>query len=113
MAIIAKFVRTEEGFSGSLKTLTLDRELLMLPVENPNPDSETDYPDYRVWLASKHGPFGAAWKRAGEQAGTGYNILLEDPVFGSPIRGHMFQTDEQGQTWSVRWFPPKKQPRQD
>jgi uncharacterized protein (DUF736 family) len=114
MAIIAELTRTEAGFSRQIHTLVLDRTIVMLPAENPNSGSGTDYPDYRIHLGDDHGPdIGAAWKRTGEQAGTGYNILLDDPSFAQPVRSRMFQTDEQGDGWAMRWFRPKKQDEQD
>lgn len=117
MAIIAELTRTETGFSGHILTLVLDRTIVMVPAENPNAESEADYPDYRIYLGDENGPdIGAAWKRSGEQAGTGYNIVLEDPSFAQPIRARMIQTDEQGNGWAVRWFRPKKRddrPEQD
>ena len=109
MAIIAELTRTQTGFSGRILTLALDSTIVMLPAANPNADSEADYPDYRIHLGGEDGPdIGAAWKRTGEQAGTGYNVLLDDPGFAQPIRARMFQTDEQGNGWAFRWFRPKK-----
>lgn len=114
MAIIAELTRTETGFSGRIFTLILDRTIIMLPAENSNSDSGADYPDYRIHLGDEHGPdIGAAWKRTGDQAETGYNILLDDPGFTQPIRARLFQTDEQGNGWAMRWFRPKKQDEQD
>ena len=43
MAIIGTFTRTADGFSGSLKTLTLNSKLQFVPETNKSSDSAPDY----------------------------------------------------------------------
>ncbi|MBA4208402.1 MAG: DUF736 domain-containing protein [Parvibaculum sp.] len=112
MAIIGEFIRTQTGFSGHVRTLVLDHELVLVPIENPSAEDASEYPDYRIRLAEEEGPeVGAVWKRTG-QAVTGYNFVLDDPSFAQPIRAHLFATDDDGRAWAVRWIRPKKQDEQ-
>src|SRR5580704_17720841 len=71
MAQIGAFKRTEAGISGRIRTLALDVELVLIPVDKRDAESA---PDYRIYLrdigGSEVGPeVGAGWKRAGEKAG--------------------------------------------
>jgi uncharacterized protein (DUF736 family) len=49
MAIIGTFTRTENGFTGSLKTLTLNSKLQFVAETNKTKDSA---PDYRIFFGS-------------------------------------------------------------
>lgn len=111
MAIIGQFTRTPTGFAGHVRTLILDHELLFVAVENAEAD---DAPDYRVRLGNDDGPeVGAVWKRTGEQAGTGFNVVLDDPSLPQPIRARLFHADDDGRDWSLTWRRPRKQDTQD
>lgn len=112
MSIIGEFIRTQTGFTGHLRTLVLDRELVLVPIENPPLEETPEHPAFRVRLANEEGPeVGAVWKRTGKAA-TGYNFVLDDPSFAQPIRAHLFATDDDGRTWAVRWIRPRKQDEQ-
>src|SRR6266851_8636617 len=71
MAQIGTFKRTKTGLSGRIRTLALDAELILVPVDKRDAESA---PDYRIHLGvvdgSEAGPeVGAGWKRTGEKAG--------------------------------------------
>lgn len=111
MAIIGQFTRTPAGFEGRVRTFILDHELIFVAVENAEAD---DAPDYRIRLGDEDGPeVGAVWKRTGEQAGTGFNVVLDDPTLAQPIRARLFQRDDDGRDWALAWRRPKKQDAQD
>lgn len=112
MAIIGQFTRTQTGFSGHVRTLVLDHELVLVPIDNSSTEDAPEHPAYRIHIAGEDGPeVGAVWKRTG-QAATGYNFVLDDPSFAQPIRAHLFATDDDGRGWAVRWIRPKKQDEQ-
>ena len=55
MSQIGQFTRKETGFTGQIRTLTLDLSLALVPVEN----SETENaPAYRVHAGDADGPGG-------------------------------------------------------
>ena len=67
MAIIGEFTRTETGFSGRVRTLVLDHQLVLVSLDTGPADNASDYPAYRVHLGDEDGPeVGAAWKRTGQ-----------------------------------------------
>jgi uncharacterized protein (DUF736 family) len=111
MAIIGQFTRTATGLSGHVRTLIIDEDFVFVEVINAEAD---DAPDYRVRLGDEDGAeVGAAWKRTGEQAGTGFNVVLDDPTFAQPVRARLFQTDDDGRDWSLAWRRPRRQDPQD
>ena len=108
MAIIGQFTRTPTGFAGRLRTIVLDDEFVFVPTEGGD---AKDAPVYRIRLGDEDGPeAGAVWKA---KTGTDLSVVLDDPSFAQPIRARMFQTDEEGRSWAVRWIRPKKQDKQD
>ncbi|MCK9514416.1 MAG: DUF736 domain-containing protein, partial [Pigmentiphaga sp.] len=62
MAQIGQFTRTPSGYSGRLRTLSLDVELTFTPSENADADKA---PAYRIHLGDEYGPeVGAGWKHS-------------------------------------------------
>ena len=106
MAHIGSFTRTSDGYSGHIKTLTIDVEITLVPA---HADAE-NAPDYRIHLGSgDEGPeVGAGWKRTGEKAGTFVSLLIDDPAFTQPIRANLFQTEGKGKTFHLLWNRPSK-----
>lgn len=106
MTQIGQFIRTPSGYSGRLRTLSLDLELSLVPVDTP---ARENAPAYRIHLDDGDGPeVGAGWTHSGERAGRFISVLLDDPVFQQPIRARLFQSDEEGRSWGLHWTRPKK-----
>jgi uncharacterized protein (DUF736 family) len=101
MAQIGTFTRTADGYSGRLRTLSLNVELTVAPAENSDTENA---PDYRIHLGSDDdGPeVGAGWKRTGEKAGDYVSLLIDDPAFTQPIRANLFQADR-GKSFHLIW----------
>ena len=90
MAIIGTFTRTADGFSGSLKTLTLNSKLQFLPETNKTSDSA---PGYRIVLGSLE--VGAAWQRTAKESGRDYwSVKLDDPAFVAPLYASLVDTED-------------------
>ena len=53
MAQIGQFTRSKSGYSGHIRTLSLDTELVLVPADHS--DSE-NAPDYRIHLGDADGP---------------------------------------------------------
>lgn len=111
MPQIGEFTRTKSGYSGHLRTLSLDVQVAVVPAE---PSDAENAPDYRVHLGDGDGPeVGAGWKRTGEKAGEYVSLLFDDPVFTQPIRAHLFRSDADDASWSLHWNrPPKRGERE-
>ncbi|WP_026607568.1 DUF736 domain-containing protein [Methylocapsa acidiphila] len=111
MAHIGTFTRTADGYSGGLRTLTLDVELTLFPANSGDGENA---PDFRIHHgASADGPeVGAGWKRTGEKAGAYVSLLINDPVFTQPIRANLFQAEAKGSRFHLLWNrPPKREER--
>lgn len=107
MPQIGEFTRQESGFSGRIQSLTLDREIVIVPVE---PSDAENAPDHRVHLGpDPDGPeIGAAWTRTGEKAGEYLSVLIDDPVMPHPLRANLFQNGNDSTAWSLHWNRPPK-----
>ena len=106
MTQIGQFNRTRHGYTGHIRTLSLDLELVLVPAEH----SDTEHaPDYRILLGDDEGPeVGAGWKRSGERAGDYVSLLLDDPMLREPIRANLFQSGEDRTAWALHWSRPSK-----
>jgi uncharacterized protein (DUF736 family) len=107
MALIGTFTRTGSGFSGRLRTLCLDVELVLVPSE---PNDAENAPDYRIHLdeGDDAPEIGAAWKRTGEKAGEYVSLLIDDPSLPRPIRVNLFQSADDKSAWGLHWSRPPK-----
>ena len=111
MAQIGQFTRTPSGYSGHVRTLTLDAELTFVPAENAEAENA---PAYRIHLGDEDGPeVGAGWKRTGERAGEYVALLIDDPALPQPIRANLFRDDDAGSAWSLHWSRPQKRDGKD
>jgi uncharacterized protein (DUF736 family) len=111
MPQIGQFTREKNGYVGRIHTLTLDRELIIVPVEEADAEN---VPNYRVHHGAVEGPeIGAAWKRTGEKAGEYLSVLLDDPTFPHPIRANLFRDDDVGASWSLHWSRPRPRDERD
>jgi uncharacterized protein (DUF736 family) len=75
MAQIGTFKRTKTGLSGRIRTLALDAELILVPVDKRDAENA---PDYRIHLGDDDGAevgpeVGAGWKT---QRGEGGRLYL-------------------------------------
>lgn len=107
MAQIGQFTRTKSGYTGHIRTLTLDTPLTLVPAESSDTKNA---PDYRVHLGEDDdGPeIGAAWKRTGEKAGKYVSLQFDDPALGYPIRANLFQADADDRAWALHWNRPSR-----
>jgi uncharacterized protein (DUF736 family) len=110
MAQIGTFNRTKTGIRGRIRTLLLDAELVLVPVDKRDAENA---PDYRIHLGdvdgSEVGPeVGAGWIRTGEKAGEYVSLQLDDPSFAQPIRANLFQANEAGTAFNLQWNRPPR-----
>lgn len=110
MAQIGQFTADNENFVGRIHTLTLYRDLTIVPAE---PSDAEDAPNYRIHNGGADGPeIGAGWKEVGEKAGDYLSLLIDDPAWPQPIRANLFQSRDNEAAWSLHWNrPPKRKDR--
>lgn len=101
MAQIGQFIRNKSGYTGHVRTLSIDTELVLVPTDHS--DSE-NAPDYRIHLGDAEGPeLGAGWKRTGEKAGDYVSLVIDDPALTQPIHANLFQSGDDKSTWVLNW----------
>jgi uncharacterized protein (DUF736 family) len=82
MIELGRFRRTDTGYAGALKTLTLEKELRI----EPAPQTSEKSPDHRLF--SGEAECGAAWT-PDEDNGTVLSLKIEDPALAAPIRARL------------------------
>lgn len=111
MAQIGQFIAGNSGFVGRVHTLTIYRELAIVPAEQSDAENA---PDYRIHHGAEDGPeIGAGWKRTGERAGDYVSLLIDDPALAQPIRANLFQNGDDKASWSLHWNRPPKRGERD
>ena len=111
MTQIGEFTKLKTGYSGRIRTLSLNTEVAIVVAE---PSETENAPDYRVHQGSDEGPeVGAGWMRTGERAGEYVALVIDDPAFPHPIRANLFRDDDAGSAWSLHWSRPSKRDAKD
>ena len=89
MATIGTFTAQGDGYTGSIKTLTLN---VKAPIKPCDRDTDTA-PDYRVTANGVE--FGAGWSRTARETGAEYlSLKLDDPSFTNPVYASLVQGDK-------------------
>jgi len=97
--MIGLFTKGDNGYTGSLKTLTLNVKARITPAEKENDKA----PDYRVFAGQTE--FGAAWKKTSNSGREYLSVKLDDPSFPAPIYASLVEAEgEDGYAliWSRR-----------
>lgn len=111
MANIGAFQRTKTGYSGRIRTLVIDAEVVFVPAKKSDAENA---PDFRIHIRDADGPeAGAAWKENGDKAGDYLSCQFDDPTLPQPIRANLFQSDGDESAWSLHWNRPKPRAERD
>ena len=91
MATIGSFTPNKDGYTGTIRTMTINVKAKIVINENKKSDSA---PDYRIYAGQAE--LGAAWKAQtkGDEPRDYLSIVLDDPSFAEPIRAAMFHEEE-------------------
>jgi uncharacterized protein (DUF736 family) len=80
MTMAGTFTAVNNGYGGSVKTLTLNFRAKFVPTEKDNDKA----PDYRIIAGTIE--CGAAWKKTARDSDREYlSVKLDDPSFPAPI----------------------------
>lgn len=90
MATIGSFTAGKDGYTGTIRTLTVNVKASI--VANDKKSTEGS-PDFRIYAGRAE--LGAAWKAktSGDQPRDYLSVLLDDPGFPEPIRAALFEED--------------------
>jgi uncharacterized protein (DUF736 family) len=88
MATIGTFTASDNGFVGSIKTLTLNIKARFVASEKENDKA----PDYRIF--SDVTQCGAAWKKTARDSDREYiSVKLDDPSLPAPIYASLVKVE--------------------
>ncbi len=88
MATIGTFTASDNGYTGLIKTLTLNIKAKFAASEKENDKA----PDYRIFAGSTE--FGAAWKKTARDSDREYlSVKLDDPSFPAPIYASLVKVE--------------------
>ena len=89
--IIGTVTQNNEGFEGTLATLTVQSSLKLIPVANGQSENA---PDFRVYANGIN--IGAAWKRTskGDDPRDYIAVKLDDPAFAAPVYANLVDAGE-------------------
>jgi uncharacterized protein (DUF736 family) len=96
MATIGTFTKSENGFTGQIKTVTLNVKAKLAPAEKDNEKA----PDYRIFAGQTE--LGAAWKKTSNAGREYLSVKLDDPTFPAPIFASLIAV-EGGDGYALIW----------
>jgi uncharacterized protein (DUF736 family) len=97
MATIGTFTASGNGYSGSIKTLTLNIKAKFVASEKDHEKA----PDYRIFAGNTE--FGAAWKKTARDSDREYlSVKLDDPSFPVPLYASLVKVEDDG-SFTLMW----------
>ena len=103
MATIGTFTAADNGYTGSVKTLTLNVKAKFVATEKENDKA----PDYRIFAGSTE--FGAAWKKTARETEREYlSVKLDDPSLAQPLNCALVKPSD-GEGFILVWS--RRQPQ--
>jgi uncharacterized protein (DUF736 family) len=88
MAIIGTFTKADNGFQGTIATLTLKAKLTLAAIDKTGEKA----PDFRVYAGAVE--IGAAWSGISKDNKPYLSVKLDDPSFPAPILARLIQNDK-------------------
>ena len=88
MAMIGTFTASETGYTGTVKTLTLNVKAQLRLAESDGDKA----PDFRIFSGAIE--FGAAWKRMSRENRPYLSVKLDDPSFPAPIYASLIAAED-------------------
>jgi uncharacterized protein (DUF736 family) len=102
MATIGNFTNTENGFSGSIRTLALNVKARIARVESPSDKG----PHFRIYAGNVE--LGAAWQKRSTETDRDYLLVkLDDPSFPAPIFANLIAVDGE-EDYQLIWSRPNR-----
>ena len=89
MANIGTFTADKDGFTGALRTLTLNVKVKLVPNDKGHNEKA---PDFRLQSASHD--IGAAWKKTSEAGRPYVSVTLDDPSFPETVYARLIANED-------------------
>jgi uncharacterized protein (DUF736 family) len=97
MATIGTFTKSESGYAGVVRTLTVNAKIRFAPVEKEKDNA----PDYRVLAGTAE--IGAAWKKTSEAGREYLSVKLDDPSLPAAIYASLVEVEGDTKSLSLIW----------
>ena len=92
MPIIGTFSAAQDGYAGTIKTLSLTAKVRFVANDRKDGDGA---PDFRIFAGSTE--IGAAWRKTKQGSDETYlRVKLDDPAFPQPIWGALLEESDDG-----------------
>ncbi len=104
MAVIGTFSKSPDGYSGTIRTMTINVKAAFVTNDKNGNDKA---PDFKVLVGGQE--LGAAWRAKAKSEGAKpfLRVELDDPSFSAPIRAALFENGEEGKG-SLVWSRNRK-----
>jgi len=89
MANIGTFTAEKDGFTGQLRTLTLNVKAKLVPNDKGENESA---PDFRLQAVGHD--FGAAWKKTSEAGRDYLSVTIDDPSFPATVYARLIEGEK-------------------
>ena len=89
MANIGTFTAQNDGFTGTLRTLTLNVKVKFVP----NDKGSANAPDFRIQAAGGY-DIGAAWKKISQAERPYLSVTLDDPSFPTAVYARLLEGED-------------------
>lgn len=89
MANIGTFTAQNTGFAGTIRTLTLNVKVKLVP----NDKGSENAPDFRMQSANNF-DIGAAWKKVSQAEREYLSVTLDDPSFPATIYARLIEAED-------------------
>jgi len=98
MANIGTFTANDNGFTGTLRTLTLNVKVKLVPNDQ---NGNENAPHFRIQAAGGY-DIGAAWKKVSQNERPYLSVSLDDPSFPATIYARLIEEEDGTHTliWS-------------
>ena len=89
MSTIGNFTVSGNGFTGTVRTLTLNVKVRIVPSDKGSDNA----PDYRI-VAANSLEIGAAWKKVSKADRPYLSVTLDDPSFPATIYARLVEGED-------------------
>ena len=98
MTVIGTFKKTDDGYAGSIRTMTINVKVSFIANDKNGNDKA---PDFKIIAGDRE--LGAAWKAKarGDDGQEFLRVEIDDPAFAAPLRAALFANG--GNTSALVW----------
>jgi uncharacterized protein (DUF736 family) len=100
MSIIGTFKKQDNGFQGTITTLTINAKVRIVAAEKQSDNA----PEYRVFIGTSE--VGAGWVKQSEGKAEYVSLKLDDPSLSAPLYANLVEGKDR---FNLLWNRPKSE----